>query len=93
MLIYVTVQRKECNCVHVLVIHPRTALSFQSPPLQSTHPTSPLISGRYTDEVEAAKAYDKAAYYLYGDAAITNFGLEAVRKDTTEVLGGFDGNQ
>lgn len=34
----------------------------------------------------AAKAYDKAALYLYGDKAITNFGLQACQQDTTEVL-------
>ncbi|WIA43776.1 hypothetical protein OEZ86_010199 [Tetradesmus obliquus] len=41
--------------------------------------------GRYEDEGEAAKAYDKAAVYLYGAGAVTNFGLAACQEDPTEV--------
>lgn len=40
---------------------------------------------RFQDAVAAAKAYDKAAVYLYGANAITNFGLEACLADPTEV--------
>jgi hypothetical protein len=32
---------------------------------------------RFEEAIAAAKAYDKAAVYLYGASAITNFGLEA----------------
>lgn len=45
-----------------------------SPP-PSTGPLAPV--GRYFDEAEAAKVYDKVSFMLYGDAAVTNFGLEA----------------
>ncbi|WIA34438.1 hypothetical protein OEZ86_012772 [Tetradesmus obliquus] len=41
--------------------------------------------GRYEDDISAAKAYDKAAVYLYGANAITNFGLYQVAEDPTEV--------
>uniref|UniRef100_A0A383WET2 AP2/ERF domain-containing protein n=1 Tax=Tetradesmus obliquus TaxID=3088 RepID=A0A383WET2_TETOB len=41
--------------------------------------------GRYEDEGEAAKAYDKAAVFLYGAGAVTNFGLVACLEDPTEV--------
>lgn len=44
-----------------------------------------LSAGRFEDDVAAAKAYDKAAVYLYGSNAITNFGLEACQVDPTEV--------
>jgi hypothetical protein len=43
------------------------------------------FAGRYEDEVLAARAYDKAAVWLYGARAITNFGLEACLLDPTEV--------
>lgn len=50
---------------------------------------SPVLAhvapGRYEDDLTAAKAYDKSAYYLYGANAITNFGLEACLADITEV--------
>lgn len=36
-----------------------------------------LLPCRFEDAITAAKAYDKAAVYLYGASAITNFGLEA----------------
>jgi hypothetical protein len=32
--------------------------------------------GRYRDDVTAARAYDKAAVYLYGSKAILNFSME-----------------
>jgi hypothetical protein len=32
--------------------------------------------GRYRDDVTAARAYDKAAVYLYGPKAILNFSME-----------------
>jgi hypothetical protein len=35
--------------------------------------------------VAAARAYDKAAYYLYGHKAILNFGFEDVESDPTPV--------
>eukprot|EP00775_Hariotina_reticulata_P002096 gene2096-2414_t len=41
--------------------------------------------GRFEDDVAAAKAYDKAAVYLYGANAITNFGIQACQEDPTEV--------
>jgi hypothetical protein len=44
-----------------------------------------LLTGRYEDDITAAKAYDKAAVYLYGANAITNFGLSQVVDDPTEV--------
>lgn len=44
-----------------------------------------LHAGRYEDDISAAKAYDKAAVYLYGANAITNFGLSQVAEDPTEV--------
>ncbi|WIA31290.1 hypothetical protein OEZ86_002192 [Tetradesmus obliquus] len=44
--------------------------------------------GRFSDEIEAAKAYDAAAYYLYGDSAITNFGLESCRAGNIEAAKG-----
>lgn len=44
-----------------------------------------MLAGRFEDDITAAKAYDKAAVYLYGVNAITNFGLEACQADTTEV--------
>jgi hypothetical protein len=34
-------------------------------------------TNRFEEAIAAAKAYDKAAVYLYGASAITNFGLEA----------------
>jgi hypothetical protein len=43
------------------------------------------LTGRFEDDITAAKAYDKAAVYLYGSNAITNFGLEACQVDPTEV--------
>lgn len=43
------------------------------------------LLGRFEDDISAAKAYDKAAVYLYGANAITNFGLEAVQADPAEV--------
>jgi hypothetical protein len=43
------------------------------------------VTGRYEDDITAAKAYDKAAVYLYGANAITNFGLSQVADDQTEV--------
>jgi hypothetical protein len=44
-----------------------------------------LSAGRYEDELTAAKAYDKAAVYLYGSSANTNFELLECLQDTTEV--------
>jgi hypothetical protein len=35
------------------------------------------VNNRFEEAIAAAKAYDKAAVYLYGASAITNFGLEA----------------
>jgi hypothetical protein len=46
-----------------------------------------LCAGRYADEFSAAKAYDKAAVYLYSRSAITNFGLEACKADCTTEVG------
>lgn len=50
-----------------------------------TQITSMLGAGRFDEDVAAAKAYDKAAVFLYGSNAITNFGLEACQVDPTEV--------
>lgn len=44
-----------------------------------------LAAGRYDNEITAAKAYDKAAVYLYGANAITNTGLSQVAEDPSEV--------
>jgi hypothetical protein len=44
-----------------------------------------LGAGRYEDDITAGKAYDKAAVYLYGANAITNFGHSLVAEDPTEV--------
>jgi hypothetical protein len=66
-----------CLITHVWVSHsqaPLTASGLRLP-----------VSGRYEDDVTAAKAYDKAAVYLYGANAITNFGLAQVAEDPTEV--------
>lgn len=41
--------------------------------------------GRYYSEVEAARAFDRAALCIYGELAITNFGLTAARQDPTPV--------
>eukprot|EP00878_Enallax_costatus_P000920 GHUV01001050.1.p1 GENE.GHUV01001050.1~~GHUV01001050.1.p1 ORF type:complete len:558 (+),score=158.89 GHUV01001050.1:159-1676(+) len=43
--------------------------------------------GRFDDDITAARAYDKAAVYLYGTNAITNFPLEVCLADHTEVSG------
>lgn len=40
---------------------------------------------RFQDAITAAKAYDKAAVYLYGVSAITNFGIDACLSDPTGV--------
>jgi hypothetical protein len=42
-----------------------------------------LRSRRYPDEKDAAKAYDKAAVYLHGENAQTNFGIAAAGEDDT----------
>jgi hypothetical protein len=65
---------------------------MQQPQAQLSH-LDCCAAGRYADDLTAAKAYDKAAVYLYGRNAITNFGLEACRADPTEVGGllGFEG--
>lgn len=56
------------------------------PPPRMTPCVPPVWpAGRFEDDVAAAKAYDKAAVYLYGSNAITNFGLEACQVDPTEV--------
>jgi hypothetical protein len=49
--------------------------SAQHPPHQA--PTALSAVTRFEEAIAAAKAYDKAAVYLYGASAITNFGLEA----------------
>jgi hypothetical protein len=41
--------------------------------------------GRYYNEVEAARAFDRAALCIYGEMAITNFGLDAARADPAPV--------
>jgi hypothetical protein len=41
--------------------------------------------GRYYSEVEAARAFDRAALCIYGEMAITNFGLDAARADPSPV--------
>ena len=40
---------------------------------------------RYYSEVEAARAFDRAALCIYGELAITNFGLTAAHQDPTPV--------
>lgn len=47
------------------------------PPALYSCPSPAGQAGRYPDDVTAAKAYDKAAVYLYGSAAVTNFGEAA----------------
>ncbi|WIA43767.1 hypothetical protein OEZ86_010190 [Tetradesmus obliquus] len=46
---------------------------------------NPLHVGWYYDRMAAAKAYDKAAVFLYGASAITNFGIAACQEDPTQV--------
>jgi hypothetical protein len=64
--------------------HPRT-FSNSAISLNRHLLASLLLAGRYEDELTAAKAYDKAAMYLYGSNAVTNFGLQECLQDTTEV--------
>jgi hypothetical protein len=42
-------------------------------------------AGFYHNQEAGAMAYDKAALYLYGGRAITNFGVAACLEDPTEV--------
>lgn len=41
--------------------------------------------GRFKDARVAARAYDRAAYFLYGEKAILNFSMEAAAADQGEV--------
>ncbi|WIA42800.1 hypothetical protein OEZ86_008737 [Tetradesmus obliquus] len=43
--------------------------------------------GRYRDDVTAARAYDKAAVYLYGSKAILNFSMAECLADPSEISG------
>jgi hypothetical protein len=56
----------------------------------ASSPVQRLISSRfpvrrYYSEVEAARAFDRAALCIYGELAITNFGLAVARQDSTPV--------
>lgn len=73
---------------HAVVLFRATQQPQHSNACTNTHITFVMLcAGRYTDEFSAVKAYDKAAVYLYGRSAITNFGLEACKADCTTEVG------
>jgi hypothetical protein len=37
---------------------------------------------RYYEEIQAARVYDKTSFFLYGNDAVTNFGIEAASADS-----------
>jgi hypothetical protein len=50
-----------------------------------TTPHAQRHIGRFKDEVDAARAYDKAAHFLYGPRAVLNFSLKEAAEDTSKV--------
>jgi hypothetical protein len=54
-------------------------------PAAALHFTPQRHIGRFRDALDAAKAYDRAAYYLYGEKAILNFSMEEAAADQGSV--------
>jgi hypothetical protein len=71
----------------------RHGCSTSAPPdplAPAPHPSShlnPSISPqhRYADELHAARVYDRVSFLLYGQDAITNFGVAAAAADDSQV--------
>jgi hypothetical protein len=44
-----------------------------------------LVLHRYTQELQAARVYDRVSYLLYGEDAITNFGIASAAADNCSI--------